>query len=151
MKANRATQKFTTVAKFQYTSEAQIIKGRLEAEGIPVFLSDHLTIDTDPLVSNAIGGVKLKVHTEDEQQAKQIIESINKYSTDDNGDAIQCSNCKSTKVQLYSTIDSFKALFSFVIGFIFGSLPLHARYKYKCDDCNTEFSIKPYPKLKKHE
>ncbi len=51
---------FSTVAVFQYSSEAQIIKGRLESDGIEVFLADNLTIDTDPLVSNAIGGVKLK-------------------------------------------------------------------------------------------
>lgn len=40
---------FTTVAVFQYSSEAQIVKGRLESDGIEVFLADNLTIDTDPL------------------------------------------------------------------------------------------------------
>ncbi len=48
---------FIKVASFQYSSEAMIIKGRLEAEGIEVFMKDNNTIDTDPLVSNAIGGV----------------------------------------------------------------------------------------------
>lgn len=51
---------FSRVAVFQYSAEAQIIKGRLEAEGIETFLADNHTIDTDPLVSNAIGGVKLR-------------------------------------------------------------------------------------------
>ena len=74
---------FSTVASFQYSSEAQIVKGRLEAEGIRVFLSDNLTIDTDPLVSNAIGGVKLKVRFEDEDDAISILKSINRYSIDD--------------------------------------------------------------------
>ncbi|NJW54799.1 DUF2007 domain-containing protein, partial [Salinimicrobium sp. CDJ15-91] len=55
---------FSTVAVFQYSAEAQIIKGRLESEGINSFLVDNHTIDTDPLVSNAIGGVKLKVQKE---------------------------------------------------------------------------------------
>ena len=69
---------FKTIARFEYSSEAQIIKGRLEADGIQVFLSDNLTIDTDPLVSNAIGGVKLKVPTEDAKKAEEILRSIQK-------------------------------------------------------------------------
>ena len=67
---------FTTIARFQYSTEAQIVKGRLEADGIKVFLTDNLTIDTDPLVSNAIGGVKLKVLSEQYDEAKEILDSI---------------------------------------------------------------------------
>lgn len=133
---------FSTIANFQYSSEAQIIKGRLEAEGIDVFLQDHLTIDTDPLISNAIGGVKLKVLTKDKKKALSIIEEISKYALDEKGDAILCSNCNSSNVALYSTIKDFKSLMAFLIGFLFGSLPFHTRYKYRCEDCNTEFSIK---------
>ena len=103
------SQTFKTIAKFQYSSEAQIIKGRLESEGIEVFLSDNITIDTDPLVSNAIGGVKLKVLATDAMQAQHILESINKYSIDDEGKAIHCPNCNSTEVQLFSTITSLKS------------------------------------------
>ncbi|WP_373517624.1 ATP-dependent dethiobiotin synthetase BioD, partial [Pricia sp.] len=52
---NNNNEIFTTVARFQYSSEAQIVKGRLEADGISVFLSDNITIDTDrvkELISN---------------------------------------------------------------------------------------------------
>jgi len=133
---------FKTIAKFQYSSEAQIIKGRLEADGIEVFLSDNLTIDTDPLVSNAIGGVKLKVLTKDSIKAQDILNSISKYSLDDEGTAIHCPNCDSDKIQLYSTIKDFKSFFSFLIGFLFGTLPFYAKHKYRCEDCKTEFDLK---------
>ncbi|MFD1615950.1 putative signal transducing protein [Gelatiniphilus marinus] len=133
---------FKTIARFQYSAEAQIIKGRLEAEGIQVFLSDNLTIDTDPLVSNAIGGVKLKVLSNDVLEAEDILKSIKKYSTDDDGDAINCPNCKSEKIELFSTIKDFKSFFAFIFGFLFGTLPLHAKHKYKCEDCKTEFDLK---------
>lgn len=133
---------FSTIAKFQYSSEAQIIKGRLESEGIDVFLQDHLTIDTDPLISNAIGGVKLKVLTKDKEKALNIIDEISRYALDDKGDAILCPNCNSNKVALYSTITDFKSLIAFLFGFLFGALPFHTRYKYRCEDCNTEFNKK---------
>lgn len=133
---------FKTIAKFQYSSEAQIIKGRLESEGIQVFLSDNLTIDTDPLISNAIGGVKLKVLSEDTLKARHILDSIQKYSIDDEGNAIQCPNCKGEQIELFSTITDFKSFFSFLIGFLFGTLPFHTRHIYKCEECKTEFDLK---------
>lgn len=133
---------FKTIARFQYSSEAQIIKGRLEADGIQVFLSDNLTIDTDPLVSNAIGGVKLKVLSKDALKAQQILDSINKYSIDDEGNTISCPSCKSEKVALFSTIKDIKSFIAFTIGFLFYTLPFHTRHKYKCYDCKTEFDLK---------
>ena len=52
---------FTTIATFPYSSEAQIVKGKLQSEGIQVYLADEYTIDSDPLISQAIGGVKIQV------------------------------------------------------------------------------------------
>ncbi|WP_339752062.1 DUF2007 domain-containing protein [uncultured Winogradskyella sp.] len=136
------SQTFVTVARFQYSSEAQIIKGRLEADGIEVFLRDNITIDTDPLVSNAIGGVKLKVLAQDENKAKDILKSIKEYSVDDEGQPIICPNCKQEHIDLYSTIKDFKSMMSFLIGFLFGTLPFSTRYQYVCEDCKTEFPVK---------
>ncbi len=133
---------FVTIAKFPYSTEAQIIKGRLEADGIEVFLRDNLTIDTDPLVSQAIGGVKLKVLAKDEKEARAILKSIQTYSVDDNGEPIKCPNCHQEHIELYSTITDFKSFMSFLIGFLFGTLPFSTRYQYKCEDCKTEFPVK---------
>ena len=133
---------FKTIAKFQYSSEAQIIKGRLEADGIQVYLSDNLTIDTDPLISNAIGGVKLKVLTSQSEEAENILKSIEKYSIGDEGKLIECPKCNSKKVSLFSTIKDIKSFFAFILGFLFGTLPFHSKYKYKCEDCNIEFDLK---------
>ncbi len=134
--------KFTTVAVFQYSAEAQIIKGRLESDGIDVFLSDNLTIDTDPLVSNAIGGVKLKVLSHQVIEAKQILNSIQDYAIDDDGNSIQCPNCKSTHVELFSTIKDLKSFFWFIFGFLFSTLPFYTKHKYRCEVCTTEFDLK---------
>ena len=136
------SQTFVTIARYQYSSEAQIVKGRLEADGIEVFLRDNITIDTDPLVSNAIGGVKLKVLAKDEIKAKGILNTIKMYSMDDDGNAVVCPNCNNQHVELYSTISNFKSLMSFLIGFISGTLPFSTRYQYKCEDCKTEFPVK---------
>lgn len=133
---------FVTIATFQYSAEAQIVKGRLEADGIQVFLRDNVTIDTDPLVSNAIGGVKLKVLAEDENEAREILESIKMYALDNNGNAITCPNCKQNRLELYSTITDFKSFVSFLLGLLTLTLPFSARYQYKCTDCETLVPLK---------
>ncbi|GAA4966441.1 DUF2007 domain-containing protein [Algibacter aquimarinus] len=133
---------FKTIARFQYSTEAQIIKGRLEADGIKVFLFDNLTIDTDPLVSNAIGGVKLKVLSTDALKAQHILNSIEKFSLDDDGNPINCPNCNSKDVILFSTIKDFKSFIAFIFGFISGTLPFYSKNKYRCDKCNTKFDLK---------
>ena len=133
---------FTTVAVFTYSSEAKIIKGRLESEGIEVFLSDEHTIDTDPLVSNAIGGVKLKVLSDNAEKAAEILNSINQYSLLDNGDEINCPNCSSTKIHFFTNITSLKSLISFLFGEIFGLLPFYVKYDYQCEACKEKFILK---------
>lgn len=132
---------FKTIAVFQYSSEAEIIKGRLEADGISVFLLDNNTINTNPIVSNAIGGVKLQVLSKQETEAMEILNSISSYSLDDEGKAIECPNCHKTQVELFSTIKDLKSFMAFLGGIIFGTLPFHTRYNYRCEACKTEFPI----------
>jgi len=132
---------FTTIAKFTYTSEALIIKGRLESDGIEVFLADNLTIDTDPLISNAIGGVKLKVLTEDVEKAREILNSISQYSLDDEGEKIECPNCKSEKVDYFSNIKGTKSFLSFLVSFVFYVLPIYSKREYRCEECKTRFKV----------
>ena len=40
-------QEFYTLGAFEFAADVQIIKGKLESEGIPVFLKDENTINTD--------------------------------------------------------------------------------------------------------
>lgn len=130
----------TTVARFQYTAEAIVIRGRLEAEGIKTFLADSHTIDTDPLVSNAIGGVKLQVRKEDEERAKAVLDEISRYSVDDKGEAIQCPKCNAQKVEMGTSIKDIKSFFGFLAGILLGGLPPYMKQKYRCSECGFEFN-----------
>ena len=76
-------EKFTLLRRFQYSSEATIYQGKLESEGIEVYLRDQITIDSNPFYSNALGGIKMFVKTEDFDKANEILKDINLYSVDD--------------------------------------------------------------------
>lgn len=130
---------FALVGVYQYSSEAIIFKGKLESEGISVFMHDNITIDTDPLISNAIGGVKLFVKQEDVEKAKTILSNISKFSVDNENNQMLCPNCGGNQVLYLTSITSIKSLFSFIFSFLLNIFPFYIQYKYRCEACKHEF------------
>lgn len=133
---------FTKVGTFQFSAEANIIKGKLEAEGVEVFMADGYTIDTDPLISNAIGGVKLFVKTEDVEKATGILSEIGRYSIDNEGRPVLCPECGHAEVEVMTSVKETDPLMSFLFSLVLGLFPFFVKYKYRCNNCGNEFSIK---------
>lgn len=131
--------KFIKIANYQYASEAYLYKAKLQSEGIKVFLQNENTINTDPLLSNALGGVKLFVKSEDVMKAKQILDAIPEYSVNDKGELLSCPNCGATTITMVTSIKDVKSFFAFVYGLLTLSMPLFSKQKYKCDNCAFEF------------
>lgn len=129
---------FTLLRRFQYTSEALILKGKLESQGIPVYLRDHNTVDSNPLYSNAVGGVKLYVNTEDVERATSILNEIHLYAVDEDNQNIKCPNCGAPQVSLEIAVDGVKSLFRVVVLGIFALL--FTKHKYQCTECKHEFN-----------
>lgn len=117
---------FHTLGTFEFPADVLIIKGKLESEGIMVFLRDEATINSDPLISTAIGGVKLQVYSNDRERAKQIFDEVRNYATDSSGNLIICPNCKATKSEIYY---SRKGIF-------YKLFPFFESKKYRCTHCN---------------
>ena len=132
-------QSLIEIANYQFSSEAYLFKGKLESEGIDVFLQNENTINTDPLLSTALGGVKLFVNSEDVLQSRQILDAIPEYSLDDKGKLLTCPNCGSQKIFMTTTIKDIKSFLAFIYGLITLSMPLFSKQKYKCENCNFEF------------
>ncbi|MGB5821815.1 MAG: DUF2007 domain-containing protein [Saonia sp.] len=115
-----------TIAAFEYVSDVQIIKGKLESEGISVFLKDENTLNSDPMISHAIGGVKLEVYEEDKEKALRIYNEIRSYAVDDDGNPVVCPNCKAQKSERYYDRK----------GIFYKLFPFFEKRKYKCLNCN---------------
>ena len=121
---------FTTLAVFEYSTEANLIKAKLESEKIRTRLLDEKTIDSDPLISQAIGGVKLQVHNDDAQKALDIYNTIRKYRKDDNGNDMHCKQCNSTHILVAPA--QRKNIFYMLF-------PFFEKTRYVCNECKTVF------------
>ncbi|TDN95529.1 hypothetical protein DET49_101127 [Salegentibacter sp. 24] len=131
---------FVNIACYQYSSEAQIVKGKLQSEGIEVFLADQVLIDTDPLISQAIGGVKMNVRTCDRARALAVLNEIENYSLDNEGKRLICPSCNSIHVKVYTNVKDLRSFLAFLISFLTFSLPIHYKYDYYCESCKNKFS-----------
>lgn len=132
--------KFTLLRRFQYSSEAIIYQGKLESQGIEVFLRDITIIDSNPLYSNAVGGIKLFVKTEDVIKASEILNDVSLFSVDDDNKPIKCPKCGAEKNDLVTSIKDWKSFFAFILAWVITTFPVYSKHKYKCQICKYEFN-----------
>ncbi len=126
-----------TIKTFFYDHETILYEPKFQAEGIEYFLKDQKTVAIDPLVSNAIGGIKLQVREKDEERARKLVAEIEANNSASNlGDLImvdgkpfektldECPKCESDEVYLSRP--------SFLQGLF---MPFGHRIRY-CQDCS---------------
>lgn len=133
-------KEFKLVRRYQYASETLIFQSKLESEGIQVFSRDINTINSNPLWSNAIGGVKLFVRTEDYEKANTILLEISKFSLDENNELLQCPKCGTQEIEMVTSIKDGKKILAFILLLLIAMMPLCSKHKYKCSKCRFEFN-----------
>lgn len=69
-------EKFITVAVFDYVYEIQILKHRLDQEELQYFFENEIMSSFAPMYSNALGGIKLKIHPNDFETVKTILQEM---------------------------------------------------------------------------
>ncbi|OGU58022.1 MAG: hypothetical protein A2X64_00360 [Ignavibacteria bacterium GWF2_33_9] len=71
------------ITTFTFPHEAHFAQALLEDEDISTMLEDEFTVGVFSGISNALGGVKLLVHNDDLERAKQILIENNIINPDD--------------------------------------------------------------------
>jgi hypothetical protein len=130
-----------TIKRYASDMEAQLMKARLESEGIYVLLLDEHRSSASPVHHLAGGGVKLQVWDRDIEKAGKIIqESISESSTSDS--EVNCPKCGSYDVRFgMRSLRSPKGMLSLLVailtlgaGIIFLFSKVHT-----CNNCLNEF------------
>jgi hypothetical protein len=67
---------YVTVYKTMSLSEAQLLRARLAAEGIPPYVADEHTVQTDQLLAPAMGGFRVRVLREQADEARQLLSAF---------------------------------------------------------------------------
>ncbi len=71
---------FKTIAIFQYPTEYAVLQLLFDQEEIRYVFMNETMISVFPFYSNAIGGIRLQVHVEDIELAKELMNNLNNPS-----------------------------------------------------------------------
>jgi len=122
-----------TVKTFDSYFVANIILGRLQAEGVECYLKDEVTVTIDPILTNAIGGIKLVVRKENATAVKQILDSYDaQYLL-----AATCPQC-GEHAFTYIAKPGVTNFLTAILTSIFASYAVAPNYVYQCGNCNYE-------------
>ena len=121
--------------------DANIIMGRLEEEGINCWLKDENTVTIDPILTNAVGGIKLMVP---ESQADRAFELLRQFRVEQQS-RLKCPRCGSSNVDLVTTPRKASNWVGVIIGLLFTNYALSPDKVYHCFECGFEFEELPQP------
>lgn len=134
------SSRLVTLRQFRDLPEALLAKGALDSAGIESFLGDDNVVRMDWFLSNAIGGVKLRVREEDAAAASALldqqrpeafdVEAVGEYKQP------RCPNCGSLDVSFQELIKrvAYSSLAGLWLAGIVPPIPLK-RLGWKCHSC----------------
>lgn len=131
---------FVIIRTFQHSFPAHITLTKLKDAGIDCFLIDEFTVTVDPILSNAIGGIKLAVRKEDEKEATAL---LGRFDEEYRQNAA-CPKCGGRHIERVPK-ESASNLFTTLLTWLFGSYAISAENIYKCEDCGYESRDLPEP------
>lgn len=67
---------FVTVAVFDYPHQITVLKHLLDQAELQYFFENETMMNIAPMYSQALGGIKLKVHPQDVETAKEIVKKL---------------------------------------------------------------------------
>ncbi|MEO8206490.1 MAG: DUF2007 domain-containing protein [Chthoniobacterales bacterium] len=125
-----------TIARFNKPEEAHMLRLRLEAGGVPVYLQDENIVQMDWLYSNLIGGVRVQISEEDIEDAREILAMEPVKDMDAAMPA--CPDCASH----HTAPDEFPRRLSFLFILLFRFPFLFSKTRWKCADCGRVWNVR---------
>ena len=122
------------VATFNWINDAEMAKMLLEAESIQAEIFDSGITSANPLLANAVGGIKLKVNTYDANRAIDIL----KTAENENKTTYKpwCPNCDSENVEKKEIGKFLKVISVLTLGIV----SLVFVKSFYCKDCGYKWN-----------
>lgn len=129
---------FVTIRTFQNYFSAHILLSKLKDAGMECYLKDEFTVTIDPILSNAVGGIKLIVKKDDEKEACDLLQVFDQQYMR----SAVCPKCGNQTIDLVpkkTTANMMTAILTWLLG----SYALSAKNVYQCSSCGFESDTLP--------
>jgi DNA-directed RNA polymerase subunit RPC12/RpoP len=122
-----------TIRTFQNYFTAHILLARFRDSGIECFLKDEFLVTVDPILSNAVGGIKLVVKKEDAEEASLLLQQFDESYRQ----SAVCPKCGSKTIELIPKKTTAN-MATAILTWLFGSYAISAKNVYHCTSCGYE-------------
>ena len=127
-----------TVARVQMPLDAHLLRMRLEAAGIPVFLRDQHVIRMIPLITTVIGGVRVEVPADQADAARELLAG----AAQPDSRRLGCPHCGSTDLRPGSRRLACRLLAALMSVFSgAGLVPASPGLRLKCGRCGEQWLL----------
>ncbi|HMO62344.1 MAG TPA: DUF2007 domain-containing protein [Ferruginibacter sp.] len=134
------------VRTFDNYFTANITLTKLQDAGIECYLQDEFTVTIDPILTNALGGIKLVVKKEDETAALELLtafdETYRKAAA-----CPQCGRHEFVQIAKPGAGNFLTAVFTW----IFSNYAIAPNYVYQCGACGYETKQLPSQTFTSHD
>jgi hypothetical protein len=129
---------FVVIRTFQNYFNAHITMTRLRSEGIDCYLRDEFTVTVDPVLSNAVGGIKLIVNNNQLEEANKLLQQFD----EEYRQSAVCPRCGNRTIELVPK-QTTANLATAVLTWLLGSYAISPKNIYQCSSCNYESETLP--------
>ncbi len=127
-----------TLRSFDNYFLASITLTKLQGAGVNCYLKDENTVTIDPILSNAIGGIKIVVKEEDAAEAKKILQQFDEEYLQ----SVKCPQCGAGAITLVSK-PGVKNFVTAILTWAFSDYAVAAESIYQCGKCGYESKTMP--------
>ncbi|MEY2918273.1 MAG: hypothetical protein RIS73_1987 [Bacteroidota bacterium] len=127
-----------TLRSFDNYFLANITLTKLQDAGVECYLKDENTVTIDPILSNAIGGIKLVVKEADAEDAKQLLQQFDEEYLK----SVKCPKCSATEITLVTKPGASNYITA-IFTWLFSSYAVAAESIYQCGKCGYESKTMP--------
>ena len=128
------------VRTFNNYFSANILLTKLRDAGIQCYLKDEYTVTMDPLLTNAVGGIKLVVNKAD---ADEVVALMKHFDEEYRRNAV-CPKCGSHDIALVPK-RSAANMITAILSWLFSDYAVSAENVYQCGACGFESNTLPEP------
>lgn len=130
---------YVALRSFDNYIEANIVMHMLQDAHINCHLKDEHIITIDPLLSPALGGIKLMVHHYHAERAWDMMEEAEKRYLR----SIPCPVCKAHALEAVITTRKYKCKLAAIASLLVNGKVLELRKQYRCSSCGYDFKSLP--------
>jgi DNA-directed RNA polymerase subunit RPC12/RpoP len=133
---------FIELRSFDNYIEANIVLNMLRHHNINCHLKDENIITIDPLLSPALGGMKLMVHHAHVERAWDLMEGAEQEYLKN----IACPVCHSHSLKVISITKTHRCKLSALASMLLNGHSVEVKKIYRCSSCGYDFKEIPSPK-----